>query len=105
MLALLKDTDVLPDAIVMASGVKPENWESYYLGIIRALKPGLTELIVHLAYDDAEMQAVTARHPDDGGAWRQRAFDAITGPDFRKVLKGDHVTLVGWRAIKEIAKR
>jgi len=105
MLALLKDSDILPDAIAIAGpGIKPENWAPYYLGVIRGLKPGLTELIVHLAYDDAEMQAITAGHPDYGSAWRQRDFDVITGAEFQKALKDNHVTLVGWKAIHELAK-
>lgn len=105
MLALLKDSDILPGAIVVAGAVKPEDWTSYYLGVIRSLKPGLTELIVHLAYDDAEMQAITVGHPAYGSAWRQRDFDVITGSDFRQALKDNHVTLIGWRAIQEAAKR
>jgi len=106
MLELLKDTDILPDTIAIAgSNVKPENWASYYLGVVRALKPGLTELIVHLAYDDAEMQAVTEGHPDYGSAWRQRDFDVIAGPEFQKTLKDNHVMLVGWKAIKELAQK
>jgi predicted glycoside hydrolase/deacetylase ChbG (UPF0249 family) len=102
MLDLLKDSDILPAAIVMAAGVKPENWASYYLGIVQSLKPGLTELIVHMAYDDAEMQAVTEGHPAYGSAWRQRDFDVITGAEFQKALKDNHVTLVGWNAIKNL---
>jgi predicted glycoside hydrolase/deacetylase ChbG (UPF0249 family) len=108
MLALLKDTDILPDAIAIAGpNVKPENWAAYYLGIVSALKPGLTELIVHLAYDDAEMQAVTEGHPDYGSAWRQRDFNVITSPEFQKALKDNHVTLVGWKQIRgrESAKK
>jgi predicted glycoside hydrolase/deacetylase ChbG (UPF0249 family) len=105
MLALLKDTDIVPDAIQIAGPtVKPENWASYYLGIVRALKPGLTELIVHLAYDDAEMQAITEGHPEYGSAWRQRDFDVITSPAFQQALKDNRVTLVGWKAIQAIAK-
>jgi predicted glycoside hydrolase/deacetylase ChbG (UPF0249 family) len=106
MLALLKDTDIVPDAIVIAGeGTKPENWASYYLGIVRSLKPGLTELIVHLAYNDAEMQAVTEGHPAYGSAWRQRDFDVIASPEFRKALVDNHVTLIGWKAIQQRAKR
>jgi predicted glycoside hydrolase/deacetylase ChbG (UPF0249 family) len=105
LLALLKGADILPDAIMIAgAGIKPENWASYYLGVVRSLKPGLTELIVHLAYDDAEMQAVTEGHPDYGSAWRQRDFDVITSPEFRQALLDNRVTLVGWKAIKELAK-
>jgi predicted glycoside hydrolase/deacetylase ChbG (UPF0249 family) len=97
MTDLLKDTDILPDTIAMATGGKPETWESYYLGVVRSLKPGLTELIVHLAYNDAEMRAITEGHPDYGSAWRQRDFDVITGPAFRQALKDNGVTLIGWR--------
>jgi len=103
MLALLKDTDILPDRLVMAAVVKAEDWASYYLGSIRSLKPGLSELIVHLAYDDAEMQAITEGHPDYGSAWRQRDFDVITSPAFQKALKDNRVTLIGWKEIKERA--
>ncbi len=105
MLALLKDTEILPNAIVMASDVKSENWSAYYTGVIRSLKPGLTELIVHLAYDDAEMQAVTEDHPAYGSAWRQRDFNVITSPEFRALLKDDQVTLIGWNEIKRHQSR
>ncbi|MGA3040756.1 MAG: polysaccharide deacetylase family protein [Bryobacteraceae bacterium] len=105
MLALLKDTDLMPDAIVMASNAKPEEWASYYMGVVRSLKPGLTELIVHLAYDDAEMQAITAGHPDYGSAWRQRDFDVITSAEFRKALEDNHVKLTGWKAIRARGQR
>ncbi len=104
MLELLKDSDILPGAIAIAGpNVKPADWASYYLGVVRALKPGLTELIVHLAYDDAEMQAITEGHPDYGSAWRQRDFNVITGPEFQQALKDNHVILVGWKQIKERA--
>jgi predicted glycoside hydrolase/deacetylase ChbG (UPF0249 family) len=104
MLALLRDTDILPQAIVMASiAVKPENWASYYAGVIQSLKPGLTELIVHMAYDDAELQAITEDHPAYGSAWRQRDFNVITSAEFRQALQENHVTLIGWKQIKERA--
>ncbi|HLY18491.1 MAG TPA: polysaccharide deacetylase family protein [Bryobacteraceae bacterium] len=82
MLALLKDNDLMPGAIVMATGGKPEDWKSYYLGVVKGLKPGLTELIVHMAYDDAEMQAVTEGHP----AYGQRVAAAGLRRDHRPGL-------------------
>jgi len=101
MLALLNDSDIIPGAIVMATGGKPESWASFYLGLVKSLKPGLTEMIVHLAYDDAEMQAVTEGHPAYGSAWRQRDFNVVTSPEFRQALKDNGVTLIGWRTIQE----
>ena len=105
MLALLRETDIMPDAIVMAAGVETKNWTEYYMGVIRNLKPGLTELIVHLAYDDAEMQAITEEHPAYGSAWRQRDFDVITSPGFHQALKDNSVTVIGWKEIKERGSR
>jgi predicted glycoside hydrolase/deacetylase ChbG (UPF0249 family) len=105
MLALLKDTDIFPNAILMASTTKPADWASFYMGLVRSLKPGLTELIVHLAYDDAEMQAVTEGHPAYGSVWRQRDFDVITGPEFQKALQDNHITLIGWKTIQAKMKR
>ena len=101
MMALIGDDDIMPDSILMATGGKPENWASFYLDLIRNLKPGLSELIVHLAHDDAEMQAVTEGHPAYGSAWRQRDFDVVTSAEFQQALKDNQVTLIGWKAIKD----
>lgn len=40
MLALLKDSDILPDSIAIASPMKPENWRPFYLKTVQSLKPG-----------------------------------------------------------------
>ena len=54
------DRDVVLDTVVTAGPDIPrEQWAAFYLDAIRALKPGLTEMIVHLGRDDAELQAVT----------------------------------------------
>lgn len=50
-----------------------------------------------LGYDDAELKAITNGHPAYGSAWRQRDFEAITSPEFKKALADNHVTLVGWK--------
>jgi predicted glycoside hydrolase/deacetylase ChbG (UPF0249 family) len=103
IVALLKDSDIVLDALVSARpGTPAENWEAAYLEIIRNLKPGLTQLIVHLGYDDAELQAISAGHPDFGAAWRQRDFDVITSPEFKKALEENHVILVGWKDLKKL---
>ena len=77
------------------------NWKSFYLSTIQNLKPGVTEIIVHLGHDDAELQAVTVDHPDYGAAWRQRDYDAVTSPEFKKAIEDNHVILIRW---KDLAK-
>ena len=100
--ALLSDKDIVLDSVVVASPeVGAANWKSFYLSTIQNLKPGVTEIIVHLGHDDAELQAVTVDHPDYGAAWRQRDYDAVTSPEFKKAIEDNHVILIRW---KDLAK-
>jgi hypothetical protein len=103
MYAALKPTDVILDHVFMAAPpIKPDDWLSYYIHILKTLPPGVSELIVHLAYDDAEMQAVTVDHADYGSAWRQRDFKVMTSPEFRKAREENHITLVTWREVGKL---
>jgi predicted glycoside hydrolase/deacetylase ChbG (UPF0249 family) len=104
-LSPLSDKEILLHTLVMASpDVKPAGWKTFYLDAIKNLKPGVTELIVHLGYDDAELQAVTVDHPDYGSAWRQRDYDVITSPEFKKALEDNHVILIRWADIKKLLR-
>jgi len=106
MYAALKPTDVIVDHVFMAAPpIKSDEWLSYYTHILQTLPPGVSELIVHLAYNDAEMQAVTVDHPDYGSAWRQRDFNVLTSPEFRKALEENHITLVSWRELGKLLPR
>jgi chitin disaccharide deacetylase len=99
----LSDKDIFPDAIIIANpSVEVADWENFYLDAIKNLKPGFTEIIVHLAHNDSEMQAVTLDHPDYGAAWRQRDYDAITSPEFKKALDDNHVILIHWKDIRKL---
>lgn len=101
--ALLSDKDIVPDAIIMATPqVSSANWMNFYADAIRNVKPGLTEIIVHLGHDDAELQAVTINHPDYGAAWRERDYNVITSPELKKVIEDNHVILIHWRDIKKL---
>lgn len=103
MKSLFSENDILLDSVVIANpSVQPANWKNFYIDAIKNLKPGLTEIIVHLARDDAEAQAVMVDHPDYGAAWRQRDYDAITSPGFKKALDDNHVILVQWKDLKKL---
>ena len=101
--SLLAANDVLINDVVMASPAVPvADWKGFYLNAIKNLKPGVTEFIVHLGHDDAELQAVTLDHPDYGSAWRQRDYDAVTSPEFKKAIEENHVIQVGWKDLKKL---
>jgi hypothetical protein len=62
------------------------------------MEPGVTQIVIPLAYDDAEMRGATADHPKWGAAWRQR--DA-----FRKVLAENNVNLITSREVGKLIAR
>jgi predicted glycoside hydrolase/deacetylase ChbG (UPF0249 family) len=95
--------DVVLDALIIAGPEIPrDQWKAFYLNAINNLKPGLTEIIVHLGYDDSELQAVMVNHEPYGSAWRQRDYDVMTSPEFKKALKDNHVILVTWRDLQKL---
>jgi chitin disaccharide deacetylase len=101
--SLLSNKDVLLNAVLIADpSIRPSDWKTFYSNAIKNLKPGVTELIVHLGHDDAELQAVTVDHPDYGAAWRQRDYDVVTSPEFKKLLEDNHVILIKWNDLKKL---
>lgn len=101
--SVLSSKDVLLNSVVIADpSVPPSDWNAFYANAIKNLKPGVTEIIVHLGYDNAELQAVTVGHTDYGAAWRQRDYDVVTNPEFKKLLEENHVILIHWKDLKEL---
>src|SRR3984957_2854770 len=101
--SLLSDQDILINAVVIANpSVDAGNWKDFYLNAIKDLKPGVTEIIVHLGHDDAELEAITVNHPDYGAAWRQRDYEVVTSPEFKHALADNQVILVHWNDLKKL---
>ncbi len=102
VLASLGDKDVILDSVAIANpSVNPGQWEHFYLDTIGKLKPGLTELIVHLGHNDAELQAIMGGVPF-GSEWRQRDFDVVASPQFKQALQDNHVVLVKWKELQKL---
>lgn len=100
---ILKPEDILIDGIVsIEPSVTAEGWANFYIDELKKLPPGITELVIHIAYDDAEMKAVTFEHPNWGAAWRQRDFDFFTSDAFRKVLGENHIKLITYRDLQKL---
>ena len=77
-------------------------WIDAYKNSIEAMKPGLNEMIVHIAIDNDEMKAISKGHDDYGSAWRQHDFDLISSPEFKELLKSNHIILIGWKQIRDV---
>jgi hypothetical protein len=90
-------SEVLIDQIIAIDpGVPAEEWAEWYKKTLSALKPGIYEMIVHLAYDDEEMRGATSNHPDWGAAWRQSDLDLVRSDDFHHFLEQQNFRLVKW---------
>ena len=102
----LSPNDVFIDRVLdINPSVAPQDWATFYSDALRKLEPGVTEIVIHLAYDDSEMRGATSDHPNWGAAWRQRDFDFFTSDAFRQVLKENNIKLITWREVgKLIAK-
>jgi len=99
---MLTDKDVLVDNILSASPDDMKTgFKAFYIEGIKNLKPGLTYLIIHTAYDDAEMRAVTIDHPDWGAAWRQEDFNFFSSAECAKVLKDNNIYVITWKEIRD----
>jgi predicted glycoside hydrolase/deacetylase ChbG (UPF0249 family) len=99
----LQPNEIPMDGVIIAGPQVPrDKWKEFYLDAIANLKPGLTEMIVHLGHDDAELQAVTVNHEPYGSAWRQHDYDVVTSAEFKKALADNHVILVTWKQLQKL---
>jgi predicted glycoside hydrolase/deacetylase ChbG (UPF0249 family) len=98
----MKRDYVLVDNFFMMNTDDPGlSWAEAYGKMIEKVKPGLNVMIVHVAHDNAEMQAITVNHPAFGAAWRARDLEYILSQDFRNSLEEQNIQLVTWKEIKE----
>jgi len=98
--SVLQPGDIFPDTVIVADNVPKERWNQFYLDAVKNLKPGLSEILFHLGYDDAELRAVTVNHDAYGSAWRQRDIDLVSSAEWKQALKDNKVVLVTWREIQ-----
>lgn len=100
--SLIRPSDVLVDKIITAN---PEDFKKgfpqYYRNVLKTLEPGLNCLLIHLAYDNDEMKAVTVDHPDWGSGWRQQDFNFFTSAECRELLNQNNIKLITWHEIRD----
>jgi predicted glycoside hydrolase/deacetylase ChbG (UPF0249 family) len=95
---------VLDHTVTIEPNVPAEKWAEFYTNALRNLQPGVTEFVIHLAFDGEEMRAATRERDTWGAAWRQRDYDFFTSAEFRKLLREQNIKLVTWRELARAAK-
>jgi chitin disaccharide deacetylase len=102
----LSPDDVFIDRTLdINAAVPPEDWAKFYTEALKKLEPGVTEVVIHLAYDDAEMRGATFDHPNWGAAWRQRDLDFFTSDAFRQLLRDEKIKLITWRELGKLLQK
>lgn len=98
----LTDSDVVVDYLYQAI---PENYDGgmqkYYVGLLNGLRPGLSCLLVHTAFDDSETQAMTTGYKYWGAAWRGDDYRFFSSDDSKELLQINKITLVTWREVRD----
>lgn len=101
--SIVKPDDILLDRIItIGPDVPAGRWAQFYTDAIRGLRPGVTQIIIHTAFDDEEMRAVSINHPEWGAGWRQRDFEFFTSEALRRLLREHDIKLITWREIGKL---
>lgn len=94
---------VLVDQMFMAlKGIELNAMEEYYLHVLSSIKPGLNQLLIHLAFDDEEMNAITKDREAYGAKWREQDYKIVSSKKFQDLLKQNNIKLIQWREIQAV---
>jgi predicted glycoside hydrolase/deacetylase ChbG (UPF0249 family) len=93
----------LPAIDGLTTGVPDGDYETRkegYLKVIRGLKPGVHQIIIHCGIGNEELKAITGR-------WSQRDEDRriFTDPAVMAEVKKLGIELVGWKQVQELGRR
>jgi predicted glycoside hydrolase/deacetylase ChbG (UPF0249 family) len=94
------EKDIVVDKVWMATNEDYKGgMAKYYTNVLKSLEPGLHCLLLHAAYDNDEMQAVTERKGGFGSEWRQADFNFFTSAECKQLIADQHIQLITWREI------
>jgi hypothetical protein len=93
---------ILDRVITIPTTAPTDQWLAWYLTTIDRLPAGVTELFVHLGYNDGEMRGFIPSAARWGSSWRQRDFDAIQSPVLKATLARSGVRLLSWREVARL---
>jgi chitin disaccharide deacetylase len=96
-LAANESDSLIDEAFIAYPGLLPEKWTSSHISTVQKMSPGITQLIVHVGFDDQGLRTVMGENSPWGAAWRQRDFDVLTSVEFKRALKMREIELINWR--------
>lgn len=95
----------IPGKLVAAYGASPSDFPDgmadKYNQVLRDLQPGLNILVLHLGFDDPELQAITVNHPLWGAKWRQLDYDWAMSEEAKEIIAAENIILLEWREVRD----
>jgi len=93
---------VFPDYFVYEE-LKDENRDvkAFWLGIVKNLKPGVTELYIHAAMATDELKAIT-------GSWNTRSQEYAVfthDEDMKRLVTDEKIILIGYRPLRDLQRK
>jgi predicted glycoside hydrolase/deacetylase ChbG (UPF0249 family) len=98
-IVLLDHIDMLPFSTTEGLTPTYERTKDTAMNIIRKLKPGVTELVLHPSLDSNELRAIT-----DTFQSRQYDFDVFRDADVKALLKSEDIRLIQWRDLQTLQR-
>ena len=96
---------IVQDVFQAGRDLTPSSLEDYYISALQNVQPGLSELIVHPAYDDSEMQEIYQGREAYGAAWRQRDLEIMRSQKFKSALRENGIQVINWGMIRSAMLR
>lgn len=87
---------------MLPEGTNVNEIKDYYFNVVENLKPGLSQIIVHLGKDEEELREITIDHPNFDYRWRQLDFDVFNSRDFKDHLEKHNIKVINWEDLKKL---
>ena len=89
---------VLDRIVQFYGGDSHDQRRERYLAALRKLEPGVSQLIIHCGYDDAELRAITSSAPR-----RESDRRVFTDPEVIAEIKRLGIEVITWKQFREMA--
>ncbi|MCM3338466.1 polysaccharide deacetylase family protein [Paenibacillus sp. MER TA 81-3] len=78
-------------------GQSEEQMKAAMIALLRSLKPGLSEIIIHPSFITGELQAITPH-------WERRGmeFQLLLDPDMKQVIADEGIHLIRWADLRDV---
>ena len=86
---------------MLHEGTNVEEIENFYYDVVENLKPGLSQIIIHLGKDEPILKEITVDHPNFDYRWRQKDYDIMNSKEFKDLLEKNDIKLISWLDLKK----